>query len=172
MPCFALKFPLATGSLSNGDLRPQDACFLDGYVFVPGLGGQIMCRYAMSGPYKEKYACFSCRKVFRQPPQSDIVAKVRLDTIGNRLAKCPECGEPMHNMGLDFHTPRQTNRKQWRKVEILHSRGIGFGGCGCGPGLRPATLRETPAFLHQIDLAQQQSERQRIKQLRAKPKKI
>lgn len=25
-----------------------------------------MCRYAIYGPYKDIYACFKCRKVFKQ----------------------------------------------------------------------------------------------------------
>lgn len=32
-----------------------------------------MCRYAMSGPYKRHYACFSCRKAFKQPPIDDYL---------------------------------------------------------------------------------------------------
>ena len=125
-----------------------------------------MCRYAMSGPYKEKFACFECRKVFRQPPLCDLSQKIRLDSIGERLAKCPECGKPMHNMGLDFHVPRQSDVKQWRKIAILHSQGINFGGCGCGPGKRPAILRDVPAFLHQVQVSQQQWERRRIREMR------
>lgn len=36
-----------------------------------------MCRYAMSGPYKSHFACFSCRKAFKQPPIEDY-----LDSLG------------------------------------------------------------------------------------------
>jgi hypothetical protein len=32
-----------------------------------------MCRYASSGPYKSHYACFSCRKAFKQPPIKDYL---------------------------------------------------------------------------------------------------
>jgi hypothetical protein len=32
-----------------------------------------MCRYGMSGPYKRHYACFSCRKAFKQPPIEDYL---------------------------------------------------------------------------------------------------
>ena len=32
-----------------------------------------MCRYARSGPYKTHYACFSCRKAFKQPPIEDYL---------------------------------------------------------------------------------------------------
>ena len=54
----------------------------------------------------------------------------------------------MHDMGLDFKAPRQDDVKQWTKVEILFRHGFTFHSCGCcGPGLRPAELREVEAFL-------------------------
>ena len=35
-------------------------------------GVQTMCRYAMSGPYKDIYACFNCRKSFKQVSRYDL----------------------------------------------------------------------------------------------------
>lgn len=31
-----------------------------------------MCRYAIYGPYKDIYACFKCRKVFKQTSASKL----------------------------------------------------------------------------------------------------
>jgi hypothetical protein len=131
-----------------------------------------MCRYAESGPYKEKFACFECRKMFKQTSRWELRHQMRVDSTGKRLAKCPECGNLMHNMGLDFHAPRQSDIKQWRKVAILHAHGIDFSSCGCGgPGERPATLRDVPAFLEKIVLEQQHREQKRVKQLLGKTEK-
>jgi hypothetical protein len=33
-----------------------------------------MCRYGYSGPYKRHFACFNCRKAFKQPPIEDYFA--------------------------------------------------------------------------------------------------
>jgi hypothetical protein len=33
-----------------------------------------MCRYAIRGPYKIHYACFDCRKAFKQPSIEDWLA--------------------------------------------------------------------------------------------------
>jgi len=53
----------------------------------------------------------------------------------------------MRNMGLDFKAPPQDDVRQWMKVEILFRRGFAFHSRGCGPGARPATLRDVEAFL-------------------------
>ena len=43
------------------------------YYFL-GFSETIMCRYAMHGPYKRHFVCFSCRKAFKQPPIVDFLA--------------------------------------------------------------------------------------------------
>src|SRR5437867_1083821 len=109
-----------------------------------------MCRYAMYGPYKEKFACFHCRKMFKQPHPSELRYPVRTDTEGKRIALCPECSHPMNNMGLDFKAPRQSDIRQWRKVALLFAQGHAYHSCGCsGPGPRPATLKDVPSFLEE-----------------------
>ncbi|MBU7314709.1 hypothetical protein [Paenibacillus oleatilyticus] len=103
-----------------------------------------MCRYAMYGPYKNIYACFSCRKVFKQT-SDDELSKIE---VANRQYKCPQCGEVMNNMGHDFQAPKQKDIKQWKKVETLYAHGFSYHSCGCGgPGYRPAKLNEVEAFL-------------------------
>ncbi|WP_224364266.1 hypothetical protein [Hyalangium versicolor] len=104
-----------------------------------------MCRYAMYGPYKQHYACFQCRKAFKWP----LDARQRPPKEQSPEAvKCPQCGEPMAGMGLDFRPPRQRDTRQWQKVELLFLRGYTYHSCGCGgPGYRPRTLREVREFL-------------------------
>jgi hypothetical protein len=105
-----------------------------------------MCRYAMYGPYKDHYACFACRKMFRKPGAGEMARPPRQDEV--REVPCPQCGAPMKDMGLDFKAPKQMDVKQWKKVAMLYARGIAFHSCGCGgPGPRPATLREVAPFL-------------------------
>jgi hypothetical protein len=53
-------------------------------------------------------------------------------------AKCPQCGELMANMGLDFASPPSTRIKEWHHLKTLYSVGITFHSCGCtGPGYIP-----------------------------------
>jgi hypothetical protein len=54
----------------------------------------------------------------------------------------------MASMGLDFKAPKKTDKKQWQKVELLYKHGFTYHSCGCcGPGLRPAELRDVEGFL-------------------------
>lgn len=109
-----------------------------------------MCQYGEYGPYKRHYACLSCRKGFKWPldarrgPPRDAVVEV----------KCPQCGEPMADMGLDFKPPRQRDLRQWRKVELLLQHGYDYRSCGCGgPGYRPRTLGEARRFVAKAPVA-------------------
>lgn len=89
----------------------------------------------------QHYACFHCRKAFKQGfPRS------------GEVTLCPQCRQPMTNMGTDFKAPAQRERRQWQKVQQLAQAGIRFfpaSGTGT-PGDRPATLAEVPAFLRRI----------------------
>lgn len=88
----------------------------------------------------QHYACFSCRKAFKQPFDSSRPER-----------PCPQCGRLMPNMGTDFKAPPQKDIEQWRKVEALALAGVRFFPRWPSelPGERPATLSEVPAFLRQ-----------------------
>lgn len=158
-----------------------------------------MCRYAISGPYKSHYACFLCRKSFKQPPIEDWLKDrdrdgeykqlVRLwwqkeklsqceTTLGVRLEdlqseyrdsahRCPECGEPMIDMGRDFKSPRQSDKKAWRILQGMFRVGHAFHTCGCdGPGYIPKNpseyrqylLERRSSFVQQLELVQNSAE--------------
>lgn len=109
-----------------------------------------MCRYGMSGPYKQHYACFKCRKAFKRRPDDDLPDHVTGQRDDNAPVPCPDCNQPMHNMGLDFEAPKKSDVKQWAKVELLYQHGFAFHSCGCcGPGYRPSTLSEAETFIHE-----------------------
>ena len=84
--------------------------------------------------YKAKLVCFSCRKMFRNHAW-----------IG-KVNKCPDCGEPTHDMGKWFKVPRRNNIKQWKKIEKLYRNGVHFHGYG-RPGYRPTHLGQVDEFL-------------------------
>lgn len=139
-----------------------------------------MCRYAIRGPYKSHFVCFSCRKAFKQPPISDWLAVrgrgfaydelhrlwsdrpslERLESaLGIRLAdleneyrdagqRCPECDEPMIDMGLDFKAPKQSDDKAWRNLRGMYRVGHAFHTCGCnGPGYIPTSTADYRRYL-------------------------
>jgi len=114
-----------------------------------------MCRYAMYGPYKDIYACFQCRKVFKQASDRELSNH----DVQKRTYKCPQCGGTMNDMGHDFKAPKLNDVKQWRKVELLYNNGFTYHSCGCGgPGYRPAKLSEVEQFLEHNKTFQSEGE--------------
>jgi len=62
------------------------------------------------------WACFDCRKSFaKEPVAGDCVPR-----------KCPQCTQPMTDMGAYFEPPRMTNKKRWNAMKILADYGYKF----------------------------------------------
>lgn len=106
-----------------------------------------MCRYGFH-VYKDHLACFACRKAFkRASPYDDRYVTPEEAEIRRTTAPCPDCGQPMADMGLDFRPPRRDSIEHWQVVEYLYRRGFTYHTCGCGAGYRPSRWADVPAFL-------------------------
>jgi DNA-directed RNA polymerase subunit RPC12/RpoP len=71
--------------------------------------------------YNLHYACFDCRKMFNQAPW---VRRIDRSKARSEITvPCPQCGQPMRNMGKEFKPPRRNNVQQWRKIKLLYHRG-------------------------------------------------
>ena len=139
----------------------------------------VMCRYSWKN-YKSHFACFKCRKAFKQPPICDWLMlhnmeyaydqllrlwgnkpklRLRESELGityDELVKkyqlgahrCPQCGEQMVDMGLDFKPPKQVDKKAWRLLHGMFRVGHCFYSCGCnGPGWIPKTTADYRKYL-------------------------
>lgn len=107
-----------------------------------------MCRYGIK-TYKSHYACFECRKTFKRRFIEDINNGEKQSVE----AKCPQCGQLMANMGLDFASPKKDNIKEWAHLKNLFSVGITFHSCGCsGPGYIPNTKEKLKEHLEEIKI--------------------
>jgi DNA-directed RNA polymerase subunit RPC12/RpoP len=84
-------------------------------------------------PVRYQFACFSCRKAFKQSSSDEVGANV-----------CPECSQPITMMDTAFRAPKQSNLKQWEKARLLIEAGFRFNKDG---GPKPRTLKDVPAFL-------------------------
>lgn len=75
-----------------------------------------------------------------------------LDAIKEvRPAKCPDCGELMADMGLDFESPKRKDIKAWEQMKNLYTSGITFHSCGCtGPGYIPRNHDDLMEYLVRI----------------------
>jgi len=108
-----------------------------------------MCRYAMA-TYKPHFACFKCRKTFKRRLLSDIKGGFNKNETDS-IAKCPECGELMADMGLDFEAPKKNDIKAWGHITTLYQVGITFHSCGCtGPGYIPKDSEELIKYFDRI----------------------
>ncbi|WP_165247064.1 hypothetical protein [Paludisphaera soli] len=111
-----------------------------------------MCRYGFH-QYRDHFACFSCRKAFKQDqweaPEGETWLRGSRRIPVSRRAPCPDCTRPMVDMGLDFKAPPRADRKAWSILESLARAGVTFHNCGCGgPGFRPpGRRREVPRWL-------------------------
>jgi hypothetical protein len=67
------------------------------------------------------FACFGCRKTFKQPGSSnwDI-------NVPERPFRCPNCKQPMVRMGRHFKAPSQRAVRAWRAVERRYQSGERF----------------------------------------------
>jgi DNA-directed RNA polymerase subunit RPC12/RpoP len=94
-------------------------------------------------PRRMQFACIDCRKAFKQ--QIAELASRRKETV------CPQCGSKMWEMGRNFKAPKQSDVKQWRKVEALVTNGITFHSNGShGLGRFPQTIGEVKPFLERV----------------------
>ncbi|MES2713727.1 MAG: hypothetical protein V4653_19285 [Pseudomonadota bacterium] len=82
--------------------------------------------------YLHPYACFRCRKSFKRASRTDAVLP------------CPECGGPSIGLTRKFKPPKQSDVKQWTKVEALVRHCFLFWSLS---EPYPETLQEVPAFV-------------------------
>jgi hypothetical protein len=70
---------------------------------------------------KVRFACFACRKAFKQ-----IGSSTWDPDVPQRPFPCPECKRPMARMGRYFKAPSQLVVRAWREVQEKYLRGERF----------------------------------------------
>ena len=88
------------------------------------------------------FACFDCRKAFKQRGSSNWNSEVP-----QRSSLCPECKRPMTRLGRYFKAPPQHAKRQWLKVELLYHYGERFEAGNLGLGSKCRTLPGTVSYL-------------------------
>jgi tRNA(Ile2) C34 agmatinyltransferase TiaS len=58
--------------------------------------------------------------MFKKMAYDQLPENKRATTYEEYKPICPECHQPMHNMGKEFKPPKNRNIKAWRKVELRH----------------------------------------------------
>jgi len=70
---------------------------------------------------KARFACFACRKAFKQ-----IGSSTWDPDVPQRPFLCPECKEPMVRMGRYFKAPPRRAVRAWREVQLKYLQGERF----------------------------------------------
>lgn len=123
---------------------PLDACYNSGQETSSVAEGARVGK-PKRGPTATNtvhFACFDCRKAFKQPGSSNWDPEVPA-----RPFPCPECKQPMARLGRYFKAPPQRASRQWLKVELLHYYGEQFESGYLGLGRKCRTLPDTIAYL-------------------------
>jgi DNA-directed RNA polymerase subunit RPC12/RpoP len=84
--------------------------------------------------YLSHYACFDCRKSFKQNPIESDHPHV-----------CPDCAEKLSDMGRDFRPPRKAAKDSWEVARRLYDAGFRFFGSGSH------SCPELPTKLNEVD---------------------
>ena len=87
--------------------------------------------------YLSHFACFACRKSFKQDPLNESVPHV-----------CPECSGALHDMGRNFRPPNKSATDAWEVARQLFDAGFRFFGSGShSDSDLPSSLREVGQFI-------------------------
>ena len=65
------------------------------------------------------------------------------------IKKCPDCGDEMANVGMDFKAPKKSNVKEWKILEGMYEIGAIYQTCGCQAfGYVPSSKSEYKKYLN------------------------
>lgn len=90
------------------------------------------------GPeYLSHFACFTCRKSFKQDPLNESLPHV-----------CPECSGALRDMGRNFRPPKKAAKNAWEVARRLYEAGFRFFGSDShSDSALPTSLREVGQFI-------------------------
>ncbi len=68
----------------------------------------------------------------------------------SKVSVCPDCGDLMANMGMDFKSPKMTDLKSWKIIEGMYRVGAIYQTCGCeGLGFVPSNSSDYIRYLNE-----------------------
>jgi hypothetical protein len=97
---------------------------------------------------REHWVCFDCQKMFKRPSCPENVASG--PGTPARTYLCPQCRQPMLNLGLYFEPPRRGDNKAWRKIELLVEYGYFYYTEGSKAYIDKIVLGKPPASIRDL----------------------
>lgn len=111
-------------------------------MFAAGIEVPLQPKSRPTATNKVHFACFRCRKAFKQPESSNWN-----QAIPGRPFDCPNCKQPMTPLGRYFKAPSHRATRQWLKVELLAHFGERFWSGNSGLDQKCDTLASTIRYL-------------------------
>jgi len=98
--------------------------------------------------YKNTFWNYSSAKSKKFRKENPERTEFLIGKYQNRKEKCPDCGNLMADLGLDFKAPKKDKIKEWKIIKGLLKSGKVFYSCGCsGIGLVPKNDKEYKTYL-------------------------
>ncbi len=102
--------------------------------------------YIQERPYKTKFICFDCRKVYKRKVATDFNG-----TEDEHPASCPECGIQSTWIGPKFRPPKSDDIKSWNSIAVLSRIGLlCFIGFANNQTVIPTSKKALKTLLEQI----------------------
>jgi hypothetical protein len=108
-------------------------------------------------PYKTKFICWTCRKVFKRRLLSDFKRDIEHTPTTDEV--CPNCGKAGRFVGPQFRAPKLGDAHAWRTMETLCSIGLLFLGGGFSGGRFniPKSEKQLEEYLKQVKASYEDS---------------
>ncbi len=98
--------------------------------------------------YKQAFWNYSTSKSRKFRSENAEKVKYLTEKYKSRKERCPECGNLMTDLGLDFKAPKKEKVKEWKMVRGLYRSGKTFYSCGCdGIGFIPKNEKDYKEYL-------------------------
>lgn len=131
--------------------KPHYVCFDCRKTFKQPVIEDIVIQNGDWDSYKQAYIHYDSEKSKRFRHENPKLIYRFEEQYRNKKYKCPECGNEMNNIGLDFKAPKKDKINEWAIIRSMYKLGNAFHTCGCdGPGYIPQKLTDYLMYLDKI----------------------
>ncbi len=76
--------------------------------------------------YKQHFACFECRKVFKRTNKVELSEELRKRDQEGLIVYCPQCHGRLRDVGFAFKPPKQADAKAWEEYRTYLEKSFDY----------------------------------------------